>query len=100
MFGVQQLYYILIAVCMELVRLGFDIALLRFYVPEKDIQKKKAVFSTIFWTAIIFTTAISIVLWIGAEYWTKAVTSTTVHPEWMFYTFRQPDLLETNLTPI
>lgn len=88
-FGVQTLYYILIALAMEIVRLGQDIALLRFYVLEKDDERRKAIFSTLFWAAFIFTTAISWLLWSYAEFWTRLIIDLPGPcPEWMIYTLK------------
>jgi len=88
-FAVQALYFMAIAFLMELVRLGLDIALLRYYVPEKNLEKKKAIFSSIFWASFIITGAISAVLWFGAEFWTKLIVEhKEPYPDWMFYTLR------------
>lgn len=92
-FGIQQLYYILIAVGMEIVRLGLDIALLRFYIPEKTPEKRQVVFSSIFWTALLITGILSIALWLGAEFWTKLIIdsssqSLSSYPSWMFQTLK------------
>lgn len=88
-FAVQVLYYMAVAVAMELVRLGLDIALLRYYVPEKDLDKRKIIFSTIFWASFIVTGAVSAVLWFGAEFWTTLIVeSDAPYPQWMFYTLR------------
>lgn len=88
-FGEQTLYYILIAVMMEVVRLGQDIALLRYYVLEKDGDKRKTIFSTIFWGMLLFSTVLSGVIWYYDEFWVKlfvgyeapfpAWTITTLH---------------------
>ncbi|MBT7789341.1 MAG: oligosaccharide flippase family protein [Calditrichaeota bacterium] len=88
-FAVQALFYMAIAFLMELVRLGLDIALLRYYVPEKNLEKQKAIFSSIFWASFIITGAISTALWFGAEFWTTLIVEHDgPYPHWMFYTLR------------
>jgi len=88
-FGIQALYYILIAVAMEIVRLGLDIALLRFYVPEKDPVKQREIFSSIFWAAFIVTGLLSAMLWFGAEFWVKLIVEhLEPYPGWMIYTLK------------
>lgn len=93
-FGVQVLYYILIAVAMEVVRLGQDIALLRFYVPEKDLEKRQRIFSSVFWAAFGLTTIISMTLWFGAEFFTGLIIDQPEpYPHWMIYTLKLAALI-------
>lgn len=86
-FGVQILYYILIAVMMEVVRLGQDIALLRYYVLEKDTSRKKEIFSTIFWGMLLFSTLLACALWFFDTFWVRLfVGQTAPFPGWMLHT--------------
>jgi len=88
-FGTQILFYILIAVIMEFVRLGQDIALLRFYVLEKDSERRKLIFSTIFWTSISFTSLITFLLFYFPEFWVSLlVNQPQPHPDWMIYSLK------------
>lgn len=86
-YGVQTLYYMLIAVMMEVVRLGQDIALLRYYVLEKDSDRRKVIFSTVFWGMLIFSTLLGGMLWFWDEFWGKLFLGAEQPlQEWMLYT--------------
>jgi len=85
-FGIQILFYILIAIIMEVIRSGQDIALLRFYVPEQDLNRRKLIFSTVFWTSILFTSIIAFLLFNFPEFWVSLlINQPTQHPNWMLY---------------
>jgi len=86
-FGEQTLFYILIAVMMEVVRLGQDIALLRYYVLEKIGERRKAIFSTIFWGMLFFSTAIAGAIWYWDGFWVELfVGYEAPFPEWTIVT--------------
>lgn len=88
-FGVQTLYYILIAFAMEIVRLGQDIALLRYYVLEKNKDRRKVIFSTLFWVAFGFTTLVAGLLLYKTEFWVRLIVNQPEpYPGWMFYTLK------------
>jgi len=88
-FGVQVLFYILIAIMMEIVRLGQDVALLRYFIPEKDAERRRTIFSTIFWASLLVTSIISAVIWLGAEHWVRViVTMPEPYPDWMVITLK------------
>jgi len=88
-FGIQILFYILIAIIMEVIRSGQDIALLRYYVPEKDLNRRKLIFSTVFWTSIVFTSFIAFLLYNFPEFWVNLlINQPSPHPDWMFYIIR------------
>ncbi len=88
-FAVYVLFYMSIAVAMEVVRLGMDIALLRYYVLEQDQARRRVIFSTIFWVALVVSTALGAVLWLGARSWVGLIiASAEPHPEWMIYTLK------------
>jgi len=70
-FGVQTLCYIMIAVMMEVIRLGQDIALLRYYVLEKDNKRRKLIFSTVFWGMLFFSMLLAGALWYWDEFWLR-----------------------------
>ncbi len=86
-FGVQNLYYLFIAVMMEVFRLGQDIALLRYYALEKDRRHAKAIFSTIFWGMLLFSTAMAGMIWIWDDFWVRLFLGSAVQTDpWMPYT--------------
>lgn len=88
-YAVYALFYLAVSVAMELVRLGLDVALLRFYVPEKDPVRRREVFSTVGWAALAFTTAVAGLLWSFPHTFLKLVVTTAVeHPPGMVYTLR------------
>lgn len=88
-YGVYALYYMAIAVAMDVMRLGQDIALIRFYVLDKDERRRRLIFSTLFWGALLTTTALSLAVWLGAEHLVKLVVSfPEPYPEWSIYTLK------------
>ncbi|MFC2150121.1 oligosaccharide flippase family protein [Calditrichota bacterium] len=88
-FGIYQLYYVAIGIVMEILRMGQDIALLRYYALEKEQKARKIIFSTIFWSATAFSLAIGAALWFGAEYWVRLIVEMPEpYPEWSIYTLK------------
>jgi len=89
-FAVFILFGMAISVVIEFLRLGLDVSLLRDYVLEKELQQRKVIFSTIFYTALAFSTLIAILLWSMPETWLRLIISAPEggHPEWMVYTLR------------
>lgn len=51
-YGAITLIYTFIALALVLYIYGFDVTFLRYYIMEKDEDRRKSVFSTIFWTAL------------------------------------------------
>jgi len=60
-YGAVTLLYTFIAISLVLYIYGFDITFLRYYILQTDIEKRKAIFSTIFWCTIITSTLFSVV---------------------------------------
>jgi len=88
-FGVYQLYYAAIALIMAFLPLGLDIALLRFYVLEKDAGDRKKLFSSVFWAVLLYSIVLSGLLWFGSRFFLHLiVSSVTEYPPWMFYTLK------------
>ncbi len=86
-FGVQHLYYLFIAVMMEVFRLGQDIALLRYYALEKGKHQAKVIFSTIFWGMLLFSTAMAGAIWLWDDFWVRLFLGTGGQTDpWMLYT--------------
>ncbi len=88
-FGVQQLFYMAVAVGTELFLLGLDVALLRFYVLEKDPVRKKVIFSTVWTTSFVFSTILALAVWFfAAELVGFIVKFDGPVPDWAVYTLR------------
>ena len=88
-FGVQQLFYMAVAVGTELFLLGLDVALLRYYVLEKDPARKRVIFSTVWTAGFLFSTALAIVVWLFApSLVTLVVNFEGAVPDWAIYTLR------------
>jgi len=88
-FGVQQLFYMAIAVGTELFLLGLDVALLRYYVLEKDPARKRVIFSTVWTTGFIFSSVLVLGVWFFAPYLTSIIVKFDgPPPEWAIYTLR------------
>lgn len=88
-FGVQQLFYMAIAVGTELFLLGLDVALLRFYVLEKDPNRKKIIFSTVWMTGFLFSSFLAFIVWFFApQLVTIVVKFDGPPPEWAIHTLR------------
>ena len=86
-FGVQALYYMMIGVMMEVARLGQDIALLNYYVLEKDIERRKRIFSSIFWGMLLFSTLLVFVIWRWDGFWLKLfIEQQPPYPAWTIRT--------------
>ncbi len=88
-FGVQQLFYITIAVGTEMLLLGLDVSLLRYYTLEKDAARRKVIFSTVWIAGFVFSTALAIVVWFAAPWLVRLVVELpTPTPDWAIYTLR------------
>jgi O-antigen/teichoic acid export membrane protein len=88
-FGVQQLFYIGIAVGTELLLLGLDVALLRFYVLEKDAARRKVIFSTVWITSFVCSTLFAAIVWLEAPRLVRLVVDLPLPtPDWAIYTLR------------
>ncbi len=88
-FGVQQLFYISIAVGTEILLLGLDVALLRFYVMEKDVARRYVIFSTLWVAGFVFSTILAAAVWIGAPKIVRLVVELPdPTPDWAIYTLR------------
>ena len=89
-FALYTLFGMAIAFIIEFLRLGLDIALLRNYVLEKELAQRRVIFSTIWYSAVAFTTLIVLVVLAAPETWLRMVISLPAgtHPEWMVYTLR------------
>ena len=61
-YGAVALLYTFVAIALVLYGYGFDITFLRYHILEPDRLKKKAIFSTIFWAALITTSLFSILI--------------------------------------
>jgi len=88
-FGVQQLFYMFIALGTELFLLGLDIALLRYYVLEKDLARRKVIFSTVWYTGFFFATTLALAVVFAAPQLVRLVVELpTPTPDWAIYTLR------------
>lgn len=94
LFGFYNLYYLAIGLVMELVLLGQNITLLNLYDPDDSDDKRRRLFSTVFWT--VFTTSITLgaILWIGGRFWiTFLFKMPQPYPDWSIYAFKLCALL-------
>jgi len=69
-YGAVTLLYTFISIVLVFYVYGSDIAYLRFYILEKDAQKQKQIFGTIFWATAITSGILSILIvlasrWVG-----------------------------------
>jgi O-antigen/teichoic acid export membrane protein len=69
-YGAITLIYTFIAIAMVLYIYGFDVTFLRYYVMEKDEERRKNIFSTIFWTALVTSGVVTLIIcfstgWLG-----------------------------------
>ncbi len=88
-YGQHALFYMAIGVAMEILRLGQDIALLRYYALEKDDSQRKKVFSTVFWAASGFSLLLTLVIWFGASSLIRLVIDLPEpYPHWTVYTLQ------------
>jgi len=88
-FGVQQLFYISVAVGTEILLLGLDIALLRYYVLEKDAGRRKTIFSTVWFSGFFFSGAVAgLILFAAPQIVRLVVELPSPTPEWAIYTMR------------
>lgn len=88
-FGVQQLFYMAVAVGTELFLLGLDVALLRYYVLEKDPSRKHVIFSTVWTTGFVFSTMLALAVWFFAPYLVSIIVKFDgPPPDWAIYTLR------------
>jgi len=88
-FGVQQLFYMSIALGTELFLLGLDIALLRYYVLEKETARRKVIFSTVWFTGFFFATMLALgVIFAAPQLVRLVVELPTPTPDWAIYTLR------------
>ncbi len=61
-YGAVALLYTFIAIALVLYTYGFDITFLRYYILESDEAKKRDIFCTIFWVALLSSTVFSILI--------------------------------------
>ncbi|MCX7835280.1 MAG: oligosaccharide flippase family protein [bacterium] len=66
-YGAVTLYYSFIAAASVIYTLGTDVALIRFYTPEKISEQRKSLFSTVLLLALLNSTVLSLILWILKE---------------------------------
>ncbi len=74
---------------MTVIVLGLDIALLRYYVLEKDGVKRRLIFSTVFWGSVVVTCLITTFIALkAAEISAVLLTVKAALPDWAPYTLR------------
>ncbi len=66
-YGAMTLLYTFISIVLVVYIYGFDISFLRYYIPETDPQKRKEIFSTVFWSALATSSLLSIAIGFSAS---------------------------------
>jgi O-antigen/teichoic acid export membrane protein len=61
-YGAMTLLYTFTSIALVVFIYGADIAFLRFYIPEKDPQKRKEIFGTVFWSSLLTTGVFSVII--------------------------------------
>lgn len=88
-YGIYNLYYMMIGIAMEILRLGQDISLLRFYALEKAKTARKIIFSTVFWASTTVSVVLAAGIWFGAALIVKIVVELPEpYPDWSIYTLK------------
>ncbi|MDP8228029.1 MAG: oligosaccharide flippase family protein [Candidatus Electryoneaceae bacterium] len=88
-FGAYTLYYVAIAVAMNMFVLGQDTAMIHFYDPKESWIKRRTVFSTIFWLGLVVTTLLAALLYFGSEFWVRLIINLEdPYPKWAVDTFK------------
>jgi O-antigen/teichoic acid export membrane protein len=72
-YGAVTLLYTFIAIALVLYAYGFDITFLRFYILETDDQKRRSIFSTIFWAAAVTSMLFSAMIALSTGYLASVV---------------------------
>ncbi len=72
-YGAVTLLYTFIAIALVLYAYGFDITFLRYYILETDDQKRRGIFSTIFWATALTSTLFSVLVALSAGYLASVV---------------------------
>jgi len=61
-YGAVTLLYMFIAISLVLYVYGFDITFLRYYILETNEDRRKEIFSTIFWASLLTSVAFTLVI--------------------------------------
>ncbi|TKJ41577.1 hypothetical protein CEE37_03150 [candidate division LCP-89 bacterium B3_LCP] len=65
-YGAITLLYTFIAIALVFYIYGFDVTFLRFYIMEEDDDRRKAIFSTIFWTSLVTSGLVTLIIILSA----------------------------------
>ncbi|RJP79646.1 MAG: hypothetical protein C4524_04960 [Candidatus Zixiibacteriota bacterium] len=61
-YGVMTLLYTFISIVQVVYIYGADIAFLRYYIPEKDEEKRMGIFSTVLWATLAGSVLLSLII--------------------------------------